>query len=140
MDCVSSSNAESEGRVVVAENDPIVAGALSWLLREQGFVVTTVNERDALIESLERVLPDLLVVDADMVAHEPAILPRIKADERWHDVRVIVAATNDDEGEPTLPAGADDYVHKPFRVPELLGRVRTQLRASDQLRTARAAL
>ena len=43
-------------------------------------------------------------------------------------------------GPSGLPWGADDFVSKPFRVPELLGRVRTQLRASGQLRDARAAL
>ena len=48
--------------------------------------------------------------------------------------------TATDETCASLPWGADDFVSKPFRVPELLGRVRTQLRASGQLRAARAAL
>jgi len=141
---VSSSPAElSEGgRIVIAEDDPGIAGALSWLLREQGYSVVSVDGRESLFANMERAVADLVLLDADMIEQDNALLTRLRGDDRWRDVRVIVAApaAASDKEVPVLPAGADDYVNKPFRVPELLGRVRTQLRASDQLRTARAAL
>jgi CheY-like chemotaxis protein len=80
----------------------------------------------------------VIVVDGDVVQGDAEMLPRLRGDPRFNDVRVIVASLEDRASG--LPWGADDFVSKPFRVPELLGRVRTQLKASGQLRDARAAL
>jgi two-component system cell cycle response regulator len=128
-------------RVVVAERDPVVAGTISWLLREHGFSVSTATDRAELFQLIEADAPDLIVLDGSVVQRDVAVLSDLRADERCHDVRVVVTtpwpAGNADEG---LPVGADDWVSKPLRVAELLGRVRTQLRASDQLRAARSAL
>ena len=128
-------------RVIVAEDDPLVAGALSWLLREQGYLVETVETRDDLFTRMSASVPDLVLLDSDVVHRDAGILSLIRSDEKWHDVRVIMTApfaALEDSGTG-LPWGVDDCVSKPFRVPELLGRVRTQLRASSQLRAARDA-
>jgi two-component system cell cycle response regulator len=130
------------GRVIVAEGHPVVAGALSWLLREQGYSVDAVADRGELFANIAKQTPDVIVLDGDVVEHDTRLLEELRADKRWHDVRVIVTspgASLDDEGSD-LPWGADDCVRKPFRVPELLSRLRTQLRASGQLRVARALL
>lgn len=128
-------------RVVVAERDPVVAGTISWLLRENGFSVSTAADRTELFQLIESGTPDLIVLDGGVAQTDQAVLADLRADERLHDVRVVVTtpwpAASAGDG---LPAGADDWVSKPLRVNELLGRVRTQLRASDQLRAARAAL
>jgi len=139
---VASSAGETPGRVIVAEEDPFVSGALSWLLREQGYDVSPVSGRDELFAALTRVPPDLILLDGDVVQRDGAILGQLRSDNRFHDVRVIVTApwAAIEDGGSGLPWGVDDCVSKPYRVPELLGRIRTQLRASGQLRAARAAL
>jgi two-component system cell cycle response regulator len=139
MDFVSSSAGET-GRVIVAEANPVTAGALSWLLREQGYTVTTVANRDALFAVLERYIPDLVLIGHDILEPDGSVLGRLRADERWHDVRVIVTAPWSAIEGGNVPWGADDCVTEPLRVPELLGRVRTQIRASGQLRSAHVAL
>ncbi|HXT16972.1 MAG TPA: diguanylate cyclase [Gemmatimonadaceae bacterium] len=139
---MASSAGETPGRVIVAEEDPFVSGALSWLLREQGYDVSPVSGRDELFAALTRVPPDLILLDGDVVQRDGAILGQLRSDNRFHDVRVIVTApwAAIEDGGSGLPWGVDDCVSKPYRVPELLGRIRTQLRASGQLRAARAAL
>ncbi|MEO6879213.1 MAG: diguanylate cyclase [Gemmatimonadaceae bacterium] len=136
------SSTGDSGHVVVAEPHPVIAGALSWLLREQGYAVTAVADRAELFAAITRSAPDLILLDGDVVEHDAEILGQLRHDDRWHDVRVIVTApwTAVDVGGASLPWGADDCVSKPYRVPELLGRVRTQLRANGQLQAARAAL
>jgi two-component system cell cycle response regulator len=120
----------------------VSSSALSWLLREHGYAVTAVADREALFAAIGRTTPDLILLDGDAVERDGAILGQLRSDKRWHDVRVIVTApwAAVEDGGAGLPWGADDCVSKPYRVPELLGRVRTQLRASGQLRAARAAL
>lgn len=137
----SSATAETQ-RVLIAEDDPVVSGALSWLLREQGYLVDAAETRDDLFARMAAHTPDVLLLDNDVVQRDAGILGRIRADARWLDVRVIVTApwAAIEDGGTGLPWGVDDCVSKPFRVPELLGRVRTQLRASSQLRAARVAL
>jgi two-component system cell cycle response regulator len=112
------------------------------LLREQGYSVATVADRSELFASLAHETPDVVLLDGEVVERDGELLGELRSDQRWHDVRVIVTAPFGDSNErgTTLPWGADDCVSKPFRVPELLGRVRTQLRASSQLRAARRAL
>ena len=104
--------------------------------------MSTVADRGELFVSLSTHVPDVVLLDGDVVERDGGLLGELRSDQRWHDVRVIVTAPWGDleEGSTTLPWGADDCVSKPFRVPELLGRVRTQLRASSQLRAARSAL
>ncbi len=142
MDFVSFSPGDRAGRVVIAEAHAATAGALSWLLREQGYAVTAVSDRHELFDAIARTVPDLILIDGDVVQRDGAIIGQLRADQRWHDVRVIVTApwAAVEDGGAGLPWGVDDCVSKPYRVPELLGRVRTQLRASGQIREARAAL
>jgi two-component system cell cycle response regulator len=134
---VSSSGGET-GRVLIADGHPVVAGALSWLLREQGYWVASVSDSAGLLANIERVVPDVIVLDDEVVQSDDALLERLRGEHQWSDVRIIVAASAD--RATTLPPGADDFVTKPIRVPEFLGRIRTQLRASSELRDARTAL
>jgi two-component system cell cycle response regulator len=135
----------SPPHVLVADQDPVATSALAWLLREQGYQVTSVVERKRLIDALERTRPDLLLVDVeDLGLDGEYLLERVKQDERWRDVPIVVATHLPSNGKTSTvlvpPRIADDYVTKPFRVPELLARIQTQLRAHSELRSARAAL
>ena len=131
--------------VLVADDDPWTTSALTWLLREQGYQVTSVSDQQHLLDVLERTRPDLLLIDVGQLGPDAdQVLERIKRDERWRDVPVVVATPLPSNGKRmsilSLPHAADDYVTKPFRVPELLTRIQTQLRAHSELRSARAAL
>jgi two-component system cell cycle response regulator len=131
--------------ILVADDDPWTTGALAWLLREQGYQVTSVTDRRRLLAAVERSRPDLVLVDIGHLGPDgDQLLERLKRDERGRDVPIVVATPLPGNGKTlatlSLPHAADDYVTKPFRVPELLSRIHTQLRAHSELRSARAAL
>ena len=145
MPYVEPSRIPSPPHILVVDGDPGTAGAIAWLLREQGYRVTSLRERRRIFEALEQTRPDLLLVDMEHIGPDgDQLLERIKNDERWRDVPIVVATPLLYDGKsvtlPAMPRAADDYVTKPFRVPELLARIHTQLRAHNELRSARRAL
>src|SRR4029078_7373025 len=117
MDFVSSLG--DTGRVVVAERNEVLAGALSWLLREHGYNVTTVADRNELFAAIEHDVPDLILRDSSVSSSIGAgILGELRGDDRWNDVRIVVTTpwqTNNGI-EIGLPWGADDCVAQPLRV------------------------
>ena len=138
----SSSSTVPEPRVLVADRDPRTLATLVWLLREQGYRVTSVEAWKDVLPALEATPADIVLLDFQDLDHEVQdLLATLKRDLRWRDVHVIVtAAPAAGSARALLPSGADDCVSRPLRVPELLARIQAQLRAHDELKTAREAL
>jgi two-component system cell cycle response regulator len=129
----------AEARVLVADANRTELSALSWLLRERGYAVTSVGDPQLLVDAPEQ------AGDADLVLldlPERELLQRIKEHARWRDVPVLVttSSASAEAAAEVLRDGAADCVAKPLRVLELLARVEAQLRLARELRAARAAL
>ena len=87
-----SSSGGDAGRVVIAEGQPVVAGALvvaAPRARLRGHRRRQL--RASCSPNLERFVPDVIVVDGDVVQSDAEMLARLRGDPRYHDVRVIVA-------------------------------------------------
>ncbi|HEY6220716.1 MAG TPA: sensor domain-containing diguanylate cyclase [Gemmatimonadaceae bacterium] len=129
----------SKGRVVVAESDRRSAGVLTWLLADHGVEASLAFPPRAVEHALEWRSPDVLLLDGD----DPDLADlarRLKREQRFPDLRLIVATRTDDHGVGRVPEGADDCVEKPYRAHEVLTRVATQLRLRTELVEARAIL
>jgi DNA-binding response OmpR family regulator len=115
--------------VLLAEDDLSIAEPLARALRREGYEVEVSTDG---VEALERVLDgglDLVVLDLglpDMDGLE--VCRRMRADGRTVPVLVLTARADEVDTVVGLDAGADDYVTKPFRLAELLARVRALLR------------
>ena len=130
-------------RILVADDDPNVLQSLSWVLREQGYDVSTAQGGVQLMEELATSAPDLLLLDVVMPGQDGYdLLARIKGDERWRDLPVLMVSSQPPEEatEKTLGLGASDYIKKPFKPRELIARVQAQLRMRAMLRSTRDAL
>lgn len=133
----------TDRRILVADDDATTLHTTAWLLKAHGYAVSAAHGGSALVDHLEDEPPDLLVLDAALPgADSYQTLARIKADERWRNVPVLmVAALPPEEAvATTLGLGAADFVSKPVRVRELLARIHTQLRISNVLEHTRTAL
>ncbi len=128
-------------RILVADDDHALARTLSWILRENGYEVITVPDAEELIDRLEVEQPDLLLLDIMMPRVDGLqLLERIKADPRRRDLPVLMISSMPPE-EATVRAlglGASDFIAKPFRVRELLARIKAHLRVRHELDTARS--
>jgi two-component system KDP operon response regulator KdpE len=122
------------GRIIIIEDDGPVRRFLEAALSNAGYeVVEAETGRMGLTHILAR-MPDLVVLDLglpDMDGME--IISRVR---EWAQVPIIVlsARGREDDKVEALNAGADDYLTKPFSVPELLARIRVALRHAAVLK------
>ncbi|WP_337172728.1 diguanylate cyclase [Gemmatimonas aurantiaca] len=130
-------------RILVADDDEAVLQSVTWLLQENGYDVIPANGGNACLEQLERRSPDLLLLDILMPdADGCQLLERIKGEERWRDLPVLMLSAQPPEeaSVKSLGLGAADFIRKPYRPKELLARVQAQLRMGALLRSTRMAL
>jgi two-component system cell cycle response regulator len=132
----------SSPRILVVDDDAAILQTISWILKEHGYDVAA-SGGDGLIAQLEARTPDLLILDVVLQEGDGhQLLERVKSDDRWRDLPVLVLSSlpPEEAAVRTLGLGASDFIRKPFRVRELLARVQAQLRARAVLRAAHDAL
>jgi len=121
----------SAQRLLIVEDDPHIRRFVRTALETEGFAVFEAETvARALIEAASR-QPELFIVDLGLPDRDGREL--IRELRNWTQAPVIVLSARDREEEKVaaLDAGADDYLVKPFGVPELLARVRAQLRRNS---------
>ncbi len=129
--------------VLVADDDPALLGTLTWVLKEQGYDVSATHQGNRVTALMAERAPDLVLLDILFDDSDGTdVLERIKSDDRWRDIPVVMmsALTLEEAAVRTLGLGAADYVRKPFRVRELLARIQAQLRMRAILRSAHESL
>jgi two-component system cell cycle response regulator len=133
----------SSERILIVDEDPDDRQTISWLLKENGYQVTALNDSSALLSTLDESAPDLLVFHVTSRNGDGLqLLERVKAQERWRELPVLMVSslTPEDSAVQALGLVAADYLRKPYRVRELLARIQAQLRMRAVLRSARDAL
>ncbi len=124
-------------RILIVEDDPAIMRGLELNLQLEGFDTLTAADGREAIELLGERL-DLVVLDV-MLPHLNGFEIVEKLRRRKDDVPVILLSAKTDEEAIVrgLDLGADDYVTKPFRVAELLARVKAHLRRRPASTVAR---
>lgn len=118
-------------RVLVVEDEAAIAELISLNLRHAGFEVTVAGDADLAQHEIDRVLPDLILLDWMLPGTTGLSLARRwRGQQRTRDVPVIMLTARSEESDKVagLDAGADDYLTKPFSTQELMARVRAVLR------------
>ncbi|MBV8981912.1 MAG: response regulator transcription factor [Acidimicrobiia bacterium] len=116
-------------RVLVADDDVAVRSSLERALRLEGYEVTlTADGRRTLAEVITS-RPDALVLDVRMPELDGLeVCRRLRAMADPTPVLMLTARDSVSDRVEGLDAGADDYLVKPFALPELLARLRALLR------------
>ncbi|MFQ3315910.1 MAG: two-component system response regulator RegX3 [Candidatus Poriferisodalaceae bacterium] len=118
-------------RVLVIDDEPSFTEALSLSLKREGFEVDTADDGVSALSAIARKLPDLILLDVMLPGmsgvdvcreiRKTSTVPIIMVTARGEEIDAVVA----------LEVGADDYVTKPYRLRELVARMRAVLRRSS---------
>ena len=116
--------------VLVVDDEPAFREGLRQALKQEGFVVHLAADGAEALEVWRAYHPDLVLLDV--------MLPRLSGIDVCREIRavdetpvIMVSARNEEiDAVVALEVGADDYVTKPYRVRELIARMRTVLRRS----------
>jgi len=130
-------------RILVVDDEPDLLELVRFNLDRAGYQVDVAETGSRALESLQRSVPDLLVLDLmlpDLSGEE--ICRRVRADPALADLPVIMLTAKGEELDRVVgfELGADDYVTKPFSPRELVLRVKAVLRRRSDAPSAAASL
>jgi len=118
-------------QVLVVEDESAIAELISINLRHAGYEVVVAASADQAQHAIDRVLPDLVVLDWMLPGQSGVQLAkRWRSESRTKALPIIMLTARSEEADKIsgLDAGADDYLTKPFSTQELLARIRAVLR------------
>ncbi|MCH9682768.1 MAG: response regulator transcription factor [Deltaproteobacteria bacterium] len=123
--------------VLIVEDDENLRITLADNLEDEGYRVQAVDGGRAALEAVEHAAPDLVVLDImlpDLDGY--AVCKALRQRGSTAKVLMLTARTLEDDVVQGFDAGADDYLAKPYRLRELLARIRALLRRGATPATA----
>ncbi|MFF2269521.1 response regulator [Cellulosimicrobium cellulans] len=116
--------------VLVVDDDPGLLRAIAITLRTHGWRVSTATSGGAGIDLAATDAPDVILLDLGLP--DLSGFDVIRAVRAWSTAPIVVLSARHlgDDKVDALDAGADDYVTKPFAMPELMARLRAAVRRS----------
>ena len=110
------------------DDEPAITDAVVYTLQSEGFEVDALADGDSALETARATPYDVVILDAMLPGLSGfEVCRRLRAE---NDVPILMLTARDGEVDRVLglEIGADDYVTKPFSMPELVGRIRAILR------------
>ncbi len=118
----------SAGRILVVDDDPQIRRVMRVTLTGQGYEVDDARDGESALEKLRDERFDLVLLDMNM----PGIggLAACREIRGQSEIAIVMLTVRDSESDKVeaLDAGADDYITKPYNPPELLARIRANMR------------
>jgi two-component system, OmpR family, response regulator len=122
-------------RILIVEDEPDLLRSLAQALREEGYAVDTANQGEDGLFKAENYDYDAVVLDVMLPKLDGwEILKRLRKTKKT-PVLMLTARDQTRDRVKGLDTGADDYMVKPFDLPELFARLRALIRRSANLTT-----
>lgn len=124
--------------IYIVEDDKNIQEIEEYALKSNGFDVRCFEEAVHFDETMQKVIPDLILLDIMLPKEDGlSVLRRLKNNPVTKSVPVVLvtAKTSEIDTVKGLDLGADDYITKPFGIMELISRVKAVLRRSKPANT-----
>lgn len=121
--------------VMLVEDEEALALLLKYNLEKEGYDVVLEARGNKALAEVEKNRPSVIILDwmlPEISGVEICKLIRSKPDIKTTPIIMLTAKGEEEDKIKGLSAGADDYVTKPFSIPELMARVKTQLRRAPE--------
>lgn len=122
---------KSDRLFLVVEDDRQIRSFIRFSLKTQGYACVEASNGKEALNSIALERPDVVILDLGLPDMDGIEI--IKNVRSFSNIPIIVVSARDQDKEKVaaLDAGADDYLTKPFSIPELLARLRVSLRHSQ---------
>ena len=128
-------------RVLIVEDDEVIASTMSRGLTLNGYVVEHVSSAEAASAALLSEQFDLAIVDLGLPQEDgTSLVRRIRRTNRTLPVMVVTARDSIADRVDTLDLGADDYLVKPVALAELLARCRAHIRKARAVASSKVQI
>lgn len=121
--------------ILIVDDDDSILEMVSRFLTKEGYLVETAHTASEALNALNRVAPDLFIVDVFLPGLTDGIglCRKLRTYPQFNDTPImfLTGQDNTNNAVAALNAGGDDYIRKPFAVRELAARVRAHLRRSQ---------
>ncbi len=122
----------SGANILIVEDDVTIARFVELELSHAGFDVRKVGDGEAALKAVSEQNPDLLILDLMLPLVDGLEVARsLRAEGKTFPILMLTARADTHDVVSGFDAGADDYLRKPFEIPELLSRVRALLKRSE---------
>lgn len=121
----------SDSKILVVDDDPTLCELICYSLETEGYKVIVAGDGQEGVRKFHESRPDLVILDVSMPKLDGfAVMRRVR---EMSDTPVIMLTAQGQENDVVrgLDLGADDYMTKPFRLGELLARIRSNLRRAQ---------
>jgi len=115
-------------KILIIDDDPDVVTVLQILLKKNGYGVAAATREEEVNHQMDSFGPDLIILDVLLSGVDGReICRRIKNDNSWKHIPVIMFSAHPGAQKNMKDFGADDFLPKPFDSNKLLERVEMQL-------------
>lgn len=124
--------------VMVIEDEEALALILKYNLEKEGYNVVWESRGSKAVPQVEKTRPSVILLDwmlPELSGVEICKLIRNKPDIKNIPIIMLTAKGEEEDKVKGLSSGADDYVTKPFSIPELMARVKTNIRRAPEPQT-----
>ena len=124
-------------RILLVDDDPGIMVAVKQALSTHGYQMTTATDGKEALDSFDREPPELILLD--LVMPQCSGLEVCKRIREYSATPIIILSVKGSEADivSVLDLGADDYLVKPFRLAELIARIRAVLRRGSTMVAAK---
>ena len=124
-------------QILLVEDDILLADGLRTALKREGFAVNHVATGKDALSTLATDKPEIVILDLGLPDMDGlAVLKRLRKGEQGSQVLILTARDAIEDKVAGLDLGADDYLVKPFEMPELLARLRALERRTGAVKTS----